>query len=73
MPETEQKAYRLAGICKKCHEFRFGYLLYGAGPFICYQCSTEAAKTVPATTGTTTYFSFTTSNSRKTDWKQGSG
>jgi hypothetical protein len=60
---------RLAGICKKCHEFRYGYLLHGQGPFICYQCG-EAAKTIPATTTTTNlpsaeYFSytFTTSNS----------
>jgi hypothetical protein len=64
----------LAGICKKCREFRYGYLLYGRGPFICYQCAEEAAKKNPATTDTsnvnpgTRYFSytFTTSNSTST-------
>ena len=61
---------RLAGICKKCHEFRYGYLMYGRGPFICYQCAELAGKTTPGTTDTTynprtRYFSytFTTSNS----------
>ncbi len=68
MPETEQKAYRLAGICKKCHEFRFGYLIYGHGPFICYQCAAEAAKNSQSVPGTTvSYFSFTTSNSSNHD------
>ena len=71
---TEQEgklAYRLAGICKKCHNFRFGYLLYGRGPFICYQCAEQAAK-IPAATDTPggLYFSytFTTSNSTSSTW-----
>ena len=59
--------YRLAGICKKCHQFRFGYLLYGRGSFICHQCGSEAAQT--GTTGTTTrYFTFTTSNTGGTNF-----
>ncbi len=68
MQDIEAKpGYRLAGICKKCHGFRFGYLLYGRGPFICYQCGSEAAQT--GTTGTTThYFTFTTSNTGGTNF-----
>ena len=65
---------RLAGICKKCHEFRYGYLMNGRGPFICYQCAEQTAKKVPATTDTTNvkpgtryfYATFTTSNSTST-------
>ncbi len=64
MPETEQRAVRLAGICKKCHSFRFGYLEHGTGPFVCHQCATAGQKTQPTGTGTS-YFtvSFTANNS----------
>ena len=75
MSQEQQKPARLAGICKKCHSFRFGYLLYGHGPFICYQCAEAAAKRIPPTTTTTNapgalYFSytFTTSNSTSSNW-----
>ncbi len=73
MQDIEAKpGYRLAGICKKCHEFRFGYLLYGRGPFICHQCASDASQ--PTTTGTsTTYFSFTTSNTGGTNFDVSQG
>jgi len=70
LPQEQEKPYRLAGLCKNCHQLRFGYLLYDRGPFICYECAEKAAKKIPVNPTTTNapgvlYFSytFTTSNS----------
>src|SRR5919108_2193461 len=64
---VEQKPYRLAGMCKRCHEFRFGFLLYGVGPFICQECA-KTAHTNSDTTGNNRIYWFTSS----INWKQGS-
>jgi len=70
LPQEQEKPYRLAGICRKCRELRLGYLLYGRGPFICYQCAEQAAKKIPVNPTTTNppgtlhfSYTFTTSNS----------
>jgi len=70
--QTPQQPLRLAGLCKKCHEFRFGYLMHGVGPFLCYQCASNIRGAEKDSVTGVWSFNFTTSNSATTRTNFGS-